>query len=222
MKLNEASLDVWYNYLKEEKYKVISDRIIFLSSQDLENNEEDKTELKVLLNLEKKFLKEAKEKVVHNNKVIGKLNFYKNHLDKDHRLLAIFLDRVKNKLIMSDTPSEDMITEVYVKMMEEDMDVKGHDKLNKLFKDMMSDELEFEDLSCDNPNCIYCKSVTEEENDMAYADLVSGGYMEQINEGGLMRLMVLVNRLETELMKYTNIDCTLEFMDLDDEDDDID
>lgn len=231
MNLNKASLDVWYDLLQEEKYQKISDRIIYLDQQD-SLNEDETLELSTLLNLEKKFLKISNENVDNNKKVIKKVSYYKNHFKEDERLITLFLDRVKNRILsdkaLDQQISEALVTQEYVNMMEEDMDIKGHDKLNKQYQDMLLSHENFDDIlgeyeTCSNPNCIYCKPSDEKEATEAYERLSENGLLEDLDENTLIGLMITITRLEAELAQYTEIDCSEdeeEGFNVDDEDDD--
>lgn len=213
MKLNKASLNTWYEMFKDEKCQEISERILILeSSHDL--SAEDKLEMNTLIKLEKKFLKEANDNILKVSKVSQKIYDYKVALDEDERLKAIFLDRAMNKFMNDELNSEEDVTKLYDDMRLEDVDVEGHDNLNKLFHDLqLAQEGEANEIQevCDNPDCIYCKNVTDEENEKAHLDLLKGGYYDGNVKLNLMELMIRINRLEDKLEPFIDINCNIEF-----------
>lgn len=210
--LNKSSLDVWEEHLKDENRKKISDRILILDSLH-ELTEKEQQELKTLLNLEKKLLSDCEILTDINKRAVKKFNYYKNKLDNDERLSIIFLERINIGLNEEKTYTEDDITKVYIQMMEEDMDVTGHQKLNEHYDKIILDVEEGNsELICTNPNCVYCKEITKEEYGEAFDELKKNGYLDNgiREQDKLMELMVIVCRLEDELEKHTkNYGCDI-------------
>ena len=218
-KLNRASLDVWGDYLKDESRKKISDRILELDSF-FELTQEQENELEVLLNIEKKYIIESEINIDDSKKVVRRFNFYKNKLSNDDRLSSIFYERVNEMMKNDDSYNEEDIKKIYFKMMEEDMDVHGHDNLVKYYNEVLINKKDSSTVSCDNPECLYCSMITDEEYFESFDRLTVQGYFDANtdNENNLIELMVLINRLENRLSDLDALDHDL----LDDEDEDED
>lgn len=226
MNLNKAELSVWYDCLKDEKYRLISERIIELD--ELENlTEDEKIELSTLLRLEQKFLKSAEENVDNTKKIIFKLNHYKEKIKNDDRLLTLFLKKVRERIGSGVKTEISVIEDEYFKLMEKEFDVVGHDELNSEYEKILEeigvgqilddgDGIE----ACNNPKCLYCRAFTDEEVEFAYENLNKSGYLDNINEASMVDLMVTINRLEDELAQYTTLECDIEFDDEDEDDED--
>ena len=227
MNLNKASLNIWYELFKNESYRKVSDRIVYLHTVEM-LSKDDEIELKTMIGLEKKFLAEAQEQINHNQSIIKRVNHYRVVFEKDERLARIFLNRIKGLIAGTENITVDMVNEEYVRLMEKDMDINGHEELVHEYNDMISfeDDLPVDDeeyLSCGNPDCLTCKPVTEEENEFAFQRLLVDGYLDETNEEAMMELMIRINRLEDELAEFMDIGCGLDvefFDDEDDEDDD--
>lgn len=217
-KLNRASLDVWGDYLKDESRKKISDRILELDSF-YELTIEQEGELEVLLNIEKKFITESESTIDNSKKVIRRFNFYKSKLANDDRLLSIFYERVNQIMIDDNLYTEEDIKNIYLKMMEEDMDVHGHDNLVKYYNEVLINKKDNSIVNCDNPECLYCSMISDEEYFEAFDRLSVQGYFDESSdkENNLIELMVLINRLEDRLSELDALDHD---MLEDDEDDD--
>lgn len=197
--LNRASLDVWTEYLRNSDKRKVSDRILLLDSYDKLTPAQEE-ELEILMKLETRFLAETEVKVDEIKKYLKKFNHYKDILATDERLLTIFYERVTDKVAETDVVTEEDVKEIYIKMMEEDMDVKGHDILNQTFKEIKEKAIQ-ENTPCDDPDCIYCRPLSEDEYADAYDDLKEQGFLEKgiKEEDKLIQLMVTIHRLQEEV-----------------------
>jgi len=202
--LNKTSLDIWNEYMKDYTHQGISDRILFLDTFE-KLNEEEEAELGILLNLEKKFLTESEIAVDSNKRYLRVFNYYKDILekDKDDRLLTIFYERVSDSLADKKECNEDDLKNIYISMMEEDMDVNGHDKLIKIYEEIKKEEFEIEN-SCDDPDCIYCRPISNDEYSNAIEDLTEQGFFDGVmpEKELFVKLMVTIHRLQDELIIY--------------------
>ncbi len=210
--LNKTSLDVWEEHLKDENREKISHRILLLDSLH-ELSDKEQLELKTLLNLEKKLLSDSEILTDINKRAVKNFNYYKTKLETNERLSLIFLERVNEGLNDDKTYTEDDITKVYIQMMEEDMDVLGHQKLNEHYQKLiLINEEDKENLGCLNPDCLFCKEINDKEYSEAFDELKKNGYLNNgiKEEDKLMELMVIINRLEDELEKYNkNFGCCI-------------
>jgi len=200
--LNRTSFDVWSEYLKNDNNQNITDRILILDTYDKLTPEEE-AELNILLNLEKKFISESEQVVAENKKYLKSFNYYKNLLEKDERLLTIFYERVSQNIYETDQCNVEDLKNIYISMMEEDMDVDGHDKLVQFYQEIIKDE-ETVSEPCGDPTCIYCSPITKDEFMDAIDDLNSQGYLdkETPEQERLVKLMVTIHRLQDELAMY--------------------
>lgn len=214
--LNKASLGVWNEYLVDEKNRKITDRILQLQSF-FKLNKEEEHELNILLKQEKEFLIQSEKLNELNVNCIKKIDFYKEKIQKDDRLITLFIEKLNNELTKDTLLTENVVSETFHNLMEKDIDVQGHDELNEEFKNIQKEfESEFENNEFIDTDCPYCTPVSEEEYQIAYTDCKQSGYFDksQPEEERIMELMVLVHRLENKLALYENI----EFLDEDLED----
>ena len=216
--LNKASFDVWSDYIKDYKHADITDRILFLDTFN-KMTEEEESEYAILLNLEKKFLTESEITVDSNRRYLRAFNLYKNILEQhdDDRLLTIFFERIQDSLAEKSICEEEDVTRIYHEMMEEDMDVTGHDNLTKFYEEIKKEETE-PMLGCGLPECLNCNPIYDEEYLDAVDDLTEQGFFnEDLSEREhMIRLMVMINRLQDELAIYRAGDGE-DFLDYDEE-----
>jgi hypothetical protein len=200
--LNKTSLDVWDEYLSDSKKRRISDKILELDSyKELTKDEED--ELNILLNIERKYLSEA-QVLVNEEKNYNKLfDKYKKMLKNDERLQSIFFERVAEQLFDKPNFNDNDLKKIYMELMNEDMDVNGHEKLNKLY-DEIKEDIENMDKPCNDPNCLNCRAITNDEYLMAYEELEARGYFNNMwkEEDKLVKLMTVILRLYEQAEMY--------------------
>ncbi len=204
--LNTASWDVWSEYMNENNRIAVTERIIFLDTLNILTPDEEQ-ELEILQNIEKKFLIESAEIVDENKRYMRVFNHYRDILskEKDDRLLTIFYERVSDNLAENEECSEEDLKNIYINLMEEDMDVKGHDELTKFYEEIKKDVFtSVDNQACDDPDCIYCRPTSATEYVEAINDLTDQGYFnEEIPVKDLMvKLMVTIHRLQDELIIY--------------------
>jgi len=219
--LNRASFDVWTEYMKDYNRQNITDRILFLDTFD-KLTEEEESELGILLNLEKKFINESEEAVDGNKRYLRVFNHYKDILEKhaDDRLLTIFFERVSESLLDTEVCNEKDLKRIYIDMMEEDMDVNGHENLTKFYEEIKKEE-DAIGKPCGDPDCIYCRAIDDTEYADAIDDLTEQGFFDNIlpDKELFVKLMVTIHRLQDELAIYKPGDGDhFEFDDEDDED----
>jgi len=198
--LNRASLDVWTEYLRDIDKREVSERILTLDSFDKLTPIQEE-ELEVLLKLEVRFLTESESKVDEHKVYLKKFNFYKDKLTNDERLLSIYFDRITERLINDEYLTDEDVKCIYISLMEEDMDVQGHKKLNDFYETLKTKALEVESNDCENPNCLYCAPVTPEEIVDAEEDLLEQGLLNngRDHKADLLNLMITIHRLQDEL-----------------------
>ncbi len=87
------------------------------------------------------------------------------------------------------------------------MDVAGHDQLTKFYEEIKKEESDG-GIGCGLPECINCNPIDEEEYLDAVDDLTEQGFFEsELSEREQMiKLMVMINRLQDELTIYRGED----------------
>lgn len=201
--LNEASLNVWYEYNKDNKNLELSEKILLISgSHDL--SEKEIIELNELIELEYTLLQKAKEEIVKNNQISKKINDFLHELNDDERLITLFSNMAISRYLDGDYKDENDVEQSYHELRQKDVDVEGHEELNKIYSDMISaiDNLgtifndDKSENSCNVENCIYCTPPNEEEKQNAYDSLVGDGYFNMGSKEALIELMVIIHRYE--------------------------
>lgn len=219
--LNQASLDVWYEIFKDTENLELSEKIIFLyASQDI--SEEGIKELNEMIRHEKDMLEKATIAVANNNNIAKKIYDLLNVLHDDERLQTLFSNIAISKYVDNDYIDAEDVEKSYHDLRIKDVDLQGHEELNKLYDDIMVNiknlGMDFEHteerVKCNVENCVYCTPISQEEKQNAYSSLEGDGFFNMDSKEALIELMVIIQRYERLSTGFFN--------DVDDEDDDDD
>lgn len=196
-KLNEAPLNVWGQHLLNEENNRLAERIMELDQQS-ELSKEEENELSVLISMEKGLLVESKQNAENMKKIIHQYYKILDKLADDNRLITIFNIRMGNMMDSGEIKKPEEVIDIYKTMMEEDMDVDGHEKLTEEFNELMKQFEHEEKGGCDDPECMYCSEVSDQEYEVAYNRLTDEGFFSPAisDEEKLTTLMITLIRLE--------------------------
>ena len=200
-KLNEARLDVWGKHLSNDDNTKMSERIIELDMREELSTKEEK-ELSMLLKMEASLLSKSGEEVQKNKNVISEYYKCLDKISKDERLTVLFNVRFGDAMSEELVKTPEDVNKIFHKMMVEDMEIDGHDKLKKEFKEIkkyLDSDVDPLDLNkCNDPECLYCSELDKEELDFVMKRLDNEGYLDSkyTEETKVIMLMAQIIRLE--------------------------
>lgn len=200
-KLNEARLDVWGQHLSNDENTKLSERIIELDMKNDLTKDEEK-ELNMLLKMEQGLLSKSSEEVLHNKTIINQYYKCLDVVKNDERLTILFNVRFGDAMGEGIVNTIDDVNKIFHKMMEEEMEIDGHEKLKKEYneiKEIIENDIDpIHIASCNDPECLYCAPITHDEDKLAKKRLYEEGFFESkfSEEEKMMKLMTQILRLE--------------------------
>lgn len=219
IKLNVASLDVWGQHLATQENTEISERIIELDMKENLTKEEGK-ELAMLVKMEQSLLSKSVDEVNKNKLIISQYYMCLDRIKHDERLTTLFNVRFGDAMNTDEILTPEDVIKVFHKMMEVEMEIDGHEKLNKEYKEIKHYIDNNVDPvianSCKDPDCLYCADIHPDEYAFSMKRLESEGYIDSqmTEQEKMLKLMCQVIRLEMLLDEIEG----LEEGDEDDED----
>ena len=218
--LNQASMDVWYEYNQDEKNLELTERILLLSGSH-ELSDEDTIKLNDLIDKEKEQLIKAKEEVEIKNKVSKKLHSYLKELETDKRLHTLFSTTCIQHFIEGKYKKPEDVDKHYHEFRSNDIDLDGHEKYNEEYNRILKieeeinnklsedfDDSDFIDIfevqelngeSCGDEDCVWCPEPNEEERFIADTMLESYNFFNMDDTEAMIKLMTVIIRMQEKL-----------------------